>query len=60
MTVDYKVKDMSLADFGRREIAIADYRRLEKPKEPLVVSTSTWRLAQIRLKAMGVEEVAAK
>jgi adenosylhomocysteinase len=24
MTVDYKVKDMSLADFGRREIAIAE------------------------------------
>src|SRR3984885_12043966 len=24
MTADYKVKDMSLADFGRREIAIAE------------------------------------
>ena len=45
--------------YGEREIAIADYRRLKKPKEPLVVSTSTWRLAQIRLKAMGVEETAA-
>jgi tetratricopeptide (TPR) repeat protein/transglutaminase-like putative cysteine protease len=45
--------------YGEREIAIADYRKLEKPKEPLVVPTSTWRLAQMRLKAMGAEETAA-
>ena len=45
--------------YGEREIAIADYRKLEKPKEPLAVHTSTWRLAQIRLKAMGAEETAA-
>jgi tetratricopeptide (TPR) repeat protein len=46
--------------YGEREIAIADYRKMEKPKEPLAVPTSTWRLAQIRLKAMGAEEMAAK
>jgi tetratricopeptide (TPR) repeat protein len=46
--------------YGEREIAIADYRRLEKPKEVLAVPTSTWRLAQIRLKAMGAGEMAAK
>jgi len=46
--------------YGEREIAIADYRKLEKPKEPLGIPTSTWRLAQMRLKAMGAEETAAK
>jgi tetratricopeptide (TPR) repeat protein/transglutaminase-like putative cysteine protease len=46
--------------YGEREIAIADYRKLEKPKEVLALSTSTWELAQIRLKAMGVEETTAK
>ena len=45
--------------YGERDIAIADYRKLEKPKEPLALPTSTWRLAQIRLKAMGAEETAA-
>jgi transglutaminase-like putative cysteine protease/Flp pilus assembly protein TadD len=41
--------------YGEREIALADYRKLEKPKQPLAIPTSTWRLAQIRLKAMGAE-----
>ena len=45
--------------YGEREIAIADYRKLEKPKEMLMLSTSTWKLAQIRLKAMGAQETAA-
>ena len=39
--------------YGEREIAIADYHKLEKPKEPLELPTSTWQLAQMRLKAMG-------
>jgi tetratricopeptide (TPR) repeat protein len=39
--------------FGEREIAIADYRKLEKPKEPLAVPTSSYRLAQTRLKTLG-------
>ena len=39
--------------YGEREIAIADYRKLEKPKQLLAIPTSTWRLAQMRLKAMG-------
>jgi len=42
--------------YGEREIAIADYRKLEKPKEPLAVATSSWRLAQGRLKALGAEK----
>lgn len=39
--------------YGEREIAAADYRKLEVPKEPLAVATSSYRLAQMRLKAMG-------
>jgi transglutaminase-like putative cysteine protease/predicted Zn-dependent protease len=39
--------------YGEREVAIADYRKLEKPKDPLLISTSTYQLAQNRLKAMG-------
>jgi Flp pilus assembly protein TadD len=41
--------------YGEREIAIADYRKLEKPKEPLALPTSSYRLAQLRLKALGAE-----
>jgi transglutaminase-like putative cysteine protease/Flp pilus assembly protein TadD len=44
--------------YGEREIAIADYRKLEKPKQLLTISTSTWRLAQMRLKAMNAEGAA--
>jgi tetratricopeptide (TPR) repeat protein len=40
--------------YGERDIAIADYRKLQKPKEALEIPTSTYRLAQMRLKAMGV------
>jgi tetratricopeptide (TPR) repeat protein len=39
--------------YGEREVAIADYRKLEKPKDPIVISTSTYQLAQDRLKALG-------
>ncbi len=39
--------------YGEREIAIADYRKLEKPKEILAVPTSSYVLAQARLKALG-------
>jgi len=41
--------------YGEREIAISNYRKLEKPKEPLAVPTSSYRLAQMRLKVLGVE-----
>jgi hypothetical protein len=41
--------------FGEREIAIADYRKLEKPKEPLAIPTSSYKLAQARLKALEAE-----
>jgi tetratricopeptide (TPR) repeat protein/transglutaminase-like putative cysteine protease len=39
--------------YGEREIAVADYRKLETPKEPLAVPTSSYRLAEARLKALG-------
>ncbi|MGA2672988.1 MAG: DUF3857 domain-containing protein [Terracidiphilus sp.] len=41
--------------YGEREIAIADYRKLEKPKEMLGIPVSSYRLAQIRLKALGAD-----
>jgi tetratricopeptide (TPR) repeat protein/transglutaminase-like putative cysteine protease len=41
--------------YGERDIAIADYSRLNKPKEVLSLPTSTWQLAQRRLKAMGAD-----
>ena len=46
--------------YGERDIAIADYRKLKKPKEILAVPTSTWRLAQMRLTAMGAGQTAAQ
>jgi len=40
--------------FGERETAINDYRKIEKPKSPFGLPTSSWQLAQNRLKVMGV------
>jgi tetratricopeptide (TPR) repeat protein len=45
--------------YGEREIAIADYRKLQKPKEALAIPDSTYRLAQMRLKAMNADGGAA-
>ena len=42
--------------YGERDAAIADYRKLSKPKEEMLISTSTYELAQRRLKAMGAGE----
>jgi len=39
--------------YGEREIAVADYHKLEKPKAPLAIPTSSYHLAQIRLKSLG-------
>jgi tetratricopeptide (TPR) repeat protein/transglutaminase-like putative cysteine protease len=39
--------------YGERDIAIADYRKLEKPKGALSIPTSSYTLAQMRLKALG-------
>ena len=41
--------------YGERDIAIADYRRLTKPKNAIALPTSTWQLAQIRLKVLGAD-----
>lgn len=45
--------------YGETQIAIADYRKLSKPKEPLALATSTYRLAQMRLKALGANTSSA-
>ena len=39
--------------YGERDIAIADYRKLQKPKFVLALADSTYQLAQMRLKALG-------
>jgi hypothetical protein len=39
--------------FGDRETAIADYGKLQKPKIAMAIPTSSYQLAQNRLKAMG-------
>ena len=39
--------------FGERDVAIADYRKLERPKIAMTIPTSTYQLAQNRLKALG-------
>ena len=44
--------------YGEREVAISDYRKLEKPKDALLIATSSYQLAQNRLKAMGAEGTA--
>ncbi|MGD0831909.1 MAG: DUF3857 domain-containing protein [Terracidiphilus sp.] len=46
--------------YGEREIAIADYRKLKRPKEEVEIPDSTYMLAQMRLKALGVDGGAAK
>jgi len=45
--------------YGERDVAISDYRKLEKPKEPMI-PTSSWQLAQNRLKVIGAEVAASK
>jgi Flp pilus assembly protein TadD len=41
--------------YGERDIAIADYRKLEKPKQVLTIPSSSWELAQMRLKVLGAD-----
>ena len=45
--------------YGERDVAISDYRKLEKPKEDMMIPTSSCQFAQNRIKAMGTEEAAA-
>ncbi|MGA9586845.1 MAG: transglutaminase domain-containing protein, partial [Terracidiphilus sp.] len=44
--------------YGERDVAISDYRKLEKPKEDMMIPTSSYQLAQNRIKAMSTEEAA--
>ena len=38
--------------YGEREVAIADYNRVTKPKKPIQIPGSSYRLAQLRLQAL--------
>ncbi len=42
--------------YGERDAAIADYKRVPKPKNALEVPTSTYRLAQMRLQGLQKEK----
>jgi tetratricopeptide (TPR) repeat protein len=44
--------------YGEREIAIADYRKLKRPKEVWNIPASTYHLAQMRLKVLGADQAA--
>jgi tetratricopeptide (TPR) repeat protein len=39
--------------YGQNDVARADYARVSKPKRAIQIPSSSYRLAQIRLKAMG-------
>ncbi len=41
--------------YGERDIAIADYHKLEKPKGVLTIPNSSYRLAQTRLKVLNAD-----
>ena len=45
--------------YGERDAAISDYRKLEKPKEAMAIPSSSWQLAQNRLKAMAADGATA-
>jgi len=42
--------------YGERDVAIADYRKLQKPSEALSLPTSSYELAQMRLKALNATD----
>ena len=41
--------------YGERDIAIADYRKLKKPAQVLAIPSSSYELAQMRLKALKAD-----
>jgi len=50
-------QDQSIArQYGERDAAIADFRRLHKPKEAMALPASSYQLAPNRLKALGASE----
>jgi len=46
--------------YGEKDVAIADYRKLEKPTITLEIPTSSYTLAQMRLKALGADTALPK
>ncbi len=45
--------------YGERDIAIADYRKLQKPTQLLAIPSSSYELAQMRLKALKADPAAS-
>jgi tetratricopeptide (TPR) repeat protein len=45
--------------YGERDVAISDYRRLARPKDAMLIPTSSYQLAQNRTKAMSTVETAS-
>src|SRR3569833_4571088 len=41
--------------YGERDVAISDYRKLQKPKVEMAIPTSSYQLAKNRLKVLGVQ-----
>jgi hypothetical protein len=39
--------------YGERDIALADYAKVTKPKKPIELPGSSYRLAQIRIAALA-------
>jgi len=39
--------------FGLRDVATADYKRIDSPKKPWMIPGSSYQLAQLRLKSMS-------
>ncbi len=44
--------------YGEKQSATSDYRNVKKPKKPLQIPTSSYKLAQLRLSAIADEKQA--
>ena len=42
--------------YGEREAALANYERVTKPKKAVQIPSSSYRLAQERMKGLGAEK----
>lgn len=57
---DYRYAFGLIAEqYGEKDIALADYRKLSKPKDALTIPTSSYKLAQMRIEALESGEKAA-
>jgi len=56
---DWYVLGRIAEQLGERDVAIADYRKLKRPTDPMTVPQSSYSLAQLRLKILGMQSGAA-